>query len=143
MMPLFLVTCLIDEGMYASNFRVIEAPSREAMAAHILANIPLWERELRSSVFYDWVHDPTVGPVKELDEWGRPRLNWRDDVDLYEQLFTAWLLTLSPVELLIWIANTHVDGDSQAQLAIHEIVSIEKTNEPSDGIPSHMARLEN
>lgn len=33
---LFLVVCVIDEGVYEDDFRVVEAPSRLAVAQHIV-----------------------------------------------------------------------------------------------------------
>ena len=39
-MSLFLVTCVCDEGVDESSFRVVEAPSRLALAEHMVARKP-------------------------------------------------------------------------------------------------------
>ena len=46
-MPLFLVTNVCDEGLHENSFRVIEAPSRLAVAEYILRGPgPCWSRWL-------------------------------------------------------------------------------------------------
>ncbi|HEY9630496.1 MAG TPA: hypothetical protein V6C84_24640 [Coleofasciculaceae cyanobacterium] len=42
-MPLFLITSLYDEGISPNNFRLIEADSTLAVAAHMLAHTQQWE----------------------------------------------------------------------------------------------------
>ena len=46
-MPLFLVTSLIDEGMYENDFRVVEAKSKLEIAQHMLDHPHQWENYLR------------------------------------------------------------------------------------------------
>ncbi len=91
-MPLFLVTCVYDEGIYESSFRVVEAPSRLAIAESMLRDPYPWQDFLYRSHLLDGVEDK------------------------------RW----SAEELLKRIDATHVDGDSDAQLAIHEIKQIEQ-----------------
>ena len=64
-MALFLVTCVIDEGVYESSFRVVKASSREAVAKYILTNYESWEDFISRSIFYLWLDDQEEGP-KEL-----------------------------------------------------------------------------
>ena len=52
----------------------------------------------------------------------------QEDTEKLETAFRAWIITLTPERLLEWIARTRVDGDSRAQLAIHEIKEIEKVD---------------
>lgn len=40
---LFLVTCVIDEGVYDSSFIVVEAESEIEIAEHILSDTSRWE----------------------------------------------------------------------------------------------------
>lgn len=91
-MPLFLVTCVIDEGVYEDDFKVVEAPSRLAIAEWMLGDPFHWRDFLNPSHLWNEVCD---------GEW-------------------------SAEELLDRIDATHVDGDSDAQLAIHEIKQIEQ-----------------
>jgi hypothetical protein len=56
-MPLFLVTCVCDEGVYASSFRVVEAPSRLAVAAYIRQHPYRWDDFLRRSGLWEAVRD--------------------------------------------------------------------------------------
>lgn len=124
-MALFLVTSVFDEGVYENSFRVVKASSREAVAKYILNHSKSWENFISSSLFYLWLSDPKEGP-KEL--WDRMRhviLNEEDRQKLMN-LFTPWLLKLSPQEFLKWADRTRVDGDSDAQLAIYEITHIEE-----------------
>ena len=90
-MPLFLVTCVCDEGVDESSFRVVEAPSRLVLAEHMLRNPYLW---------HDFLERSHV--------WAELRDRW-------------W----PPDEFLKRLSRSHVDGDSQYQLAIHEITKIE------------------
>lgn len=99
-MPLFLVTCVCDEGLYDSSFRVVEATSRLAVAQNMLQNPRRWRTFLNSaykekggvSPLFDYIHEPNL---------------------------TAELL-------LQEIDRTYIDGDSFFQLRIYEIQTIEK-----------------
>ena len=95
-MPLFLVTCVCDEGVWESSFRVLEAPSRPAVAESILRHPFDWRNFLERSHFWEEVRDR----------------DWSAD------------------EFLKKLGGSHVDGDSQYQLAIHEITQIEASGKP-------------
>ena len=56
-MPLFLVTCVYDEGVYESNFRVVEATSRLAVAECILREPYRWYDFLDRSYLWDGVEE--------------------------------------------------------------------------------------
>jgi hypothetical protein len=99
-MPLFLITSVCDEGVEESNFKVVEAESQEAVARDMLDNPYRWENFLRSSNLW-W--DLTYYEYK----YGEP-IGWNAQ------------------DLLQKIKGTHVDGDSEYQVRIHEIKSIEK-----------------
>jgi hypothetical protein len=94
-MPLFLITSVCDEGVSPSTFRVVEAPSRLAIAQHMLDHVYEWERLLRPTKLW-W--ELTCYPYK----YGEPR---------------GW----SAADLLAEIDRTWVDGDSSNQLRIHEV----------------------
>lgn len=99
-MPLYLVTSLIDEGIYPSSFRVVEAPSKLALAEHMLSHSFQWRWFLERSYPRDWLgRSPTVGSLWDC--------------------FQDQTLTLE--QFLELINKTGVDGDSAAQLTIHEI----------------------
>ncbi len=51
----------------------------------------------------------------------------REDGDKLRNHFRSWFMNLSPEEILKWIRRTKVDGDSSAQLAIHEIGAIKES----------------
>ena len=51
-MGLFLVTCVIDEGVYDSSFRVIEANSAADVAQYMLNQYDSWQGFLKNSVLY-------------------------------------------------------------------------------------------
>ncbi|MEQ9000686.1 MAG: hypothetical protein RID53_29820 [Coleofasciculus sp. B1-GNL1-01] len=104
-MALFLITSVCDEGVYESNFKVVEAESKEAIAQDMLDNPYRWEQFLRSTTVW-W--DLTYYEYK----YGEPR---------------GW----SPKELLEQIDSTYVDGDSYFQVRIHEIKTIEKVRDKS------------
>jgi hypothetical protein len=76
----------------------VDAESREAVAAHMLANVHLWERFLRNTKLW-W--ELTTYEYK----YGRPR---------------GW----SAAEFLMEIDKTHVDGDSSNQLRIQPVGDI-------------------
>jgi len=124
-MALFLITCVYDEGVYKSNFRVVEAVSREAVAQHILKNYESFADYLERSIFYKWLNDKEVGPNEIWEKMNRVIVHAKDSEKLH-QLFKTWFLSLSAKEVLKRIDQTSVDGDSHAQLAIHEITEIEK-----------------
>ncbi len=99
-MAYFLVTSLIDEGMYSSCFQVVEADSELEIAHHMLNHPHRWERFLRSSLPEDWRGGgPNYGTLWDCVH--RP--------------------DMTPERLLELIAMTRVDGDSYAQLAIHPV----------------------
>ena len=50
---LFLVVCVYDEGVYEDDFRVVEAPSRLAVAQHILTDAWEWKDFLDRARLYD------------------------------------------------------------------------------------------
>jgi hypothetical protein len=56
-MSLFLVTCVYDEGVYESNFRVVEAPSRPAVAEYMLREPYRWYDFLNRSYLWDGVEN--------------------------------------------------------------------------------------
>lgn len=100
-MPLFLVTSVCDEGVYSTNFKLVEAESREAIAGHILANPFKWEAFLRNT-----------------NVW------W--DLTRYEYKYKE-PLPWSPADFLARIDGTHVDGDSANQLRIYPVGEIMKS----------------
>lgn len=108
-MTLFLVTSLIDEGIYGSSFQVVEANSEIEIAAHMISNSWQWERFLRNSTPSDW-RGGGIGYGTLLD------CVRRSDI--------------TPERLLELIDMTRVDGDSDAQLAIHEVkpISLQEVN---------------
>lgn len=99
-MPLFLVTSLIDEGMYENDFRVVEAKSKLEIAQHMLDHPHQWENYLRIAY---------------------PR-NWRDQTF---NVGTLWDCAQNPQmsaeSFLELIDMTSVDGDSESQLRIFEV----------------------
>lgn len=105
-MSLFLVTSVCDEGVYPTNFQVVEAESREAVAGHILARPHGWERFLRNTKRW-W--DRTYHEYK----YGEPRYR-------------------TAAEFLAAIDTTHVDGDSSNQLRIHPVGEITRIPGESD-----------
>jgi len=129
-MALFLVTCVVDEGVYESSFRVIQAASRAAVAKYILNNYEAWEGFISSSIFYLWLDDQAEGPT-ELWERMRHVIVNEEDSKTLRQAFKAWFLNLSPENLLTWIDRTRVDGDSSAQLTIYAIKAIEEGGDES------------
>jgi hypothetical protein len=56
-MPLFLVTCVCDEGVYETSFRVVEAPSRLAVAESMVNDPYRWDDFLDRSRFWEQVRD--------------------------------------------------------------------------------------
>lgn len=127
-MALFLVTSVYDDGISESSFRVVKAPSREAVARHILAHCDTWEPFITSSIFYLWLNDPQVGPNELWESMNRVILNAEDRQKLMN-VFIPWIRLSSAETFLQWVARTYVDGGSQAQLTIHEIRDIEACDE--------------
>ncbi|MBD0263304.1 MAG: hypothetical protein ICV85_12320 [Tolypothrix sp. T3-bin4] len=99
-MPQYLVSCLYDEGIYTTNFVVVEAKSQLEIAAHMISNSQQWEHFLTRAFA-----QTKLGFFKEFGYL------W----DCVQQP------DITPERLLELIAMTSVDGDSTAQLAIHEI----------------------
>ena len=100
LMPLYLVTSLYDEGISATNFRVVEAASKRDIAVHMLAHPDRWAFFLRRSFPRDWSGTgPNLGSL--LDCTHDP--------------------AMTPERFLELIDMTSVDGDAAAQLAIHDI----------------------
>lgn len=56
-MPWYLVTCVCDEGVYPNSFRVVEAPSRLAVAECVLRRPEHWADFLRRSHLWEGVRD--------------------------------------------------------------------------------------
>jgi len=54
---LFLVTCVCDEGVSPRSFRVVEAPSRLAVAARIVRQPDTWVEFLRRAYLWDDLRD--------------------------------------------------------------------------------------
>ncbi|GAA6622594.1 hypothetical protein [Scytonema sp. NUACC26] len=99
-MPLFLVTSLIDEGMYENNFRVVEAQSKLEIAQHMLDHPQQWENYF--CIAY-------------------PR-NWRDRTfNVGTLIDCARNPDMTAERFLELIDMTEVDGDSELQLRIFEI----------------------
>ena len=90
-MALFLVTCVADEGVYASSFRVIQASSREVVAKSILNHYASWEGFISSSIFYLWLADPEEGPTALWAHMRHVIVNAEDNHQLREA-FKAWFL---------------------------------------------------
>src|SRR4051812_37304276 len=99
-MALFLITSVCDEGVYEGSFKVVEASSMTEIAKAILKKPYAWERFLRSSSLW----------------WDLTRYEYK-----YGEPFQ-----ITPEQLLERINATHVDGDSEYQIRIHEIGQIEK-----------------
>ncbi|MEP7338974.1 MAG: hypothetical protein ABI977_14660 [Acidobacteriota bacterium] len=57
MMPLFLIACVYDEGLYESSFRVVEAPSRLAVAEYMLREPYRWQDFLDRSYLLNGVEE--------------------------------------------------------------------------------------
>jgi len=99
-MALYLVTSLFDEGMYESDFQVVEAQSKLEIAQHMLSYPHQWENYLSRAY---------------------PR-NWRDHTFNVGSLWDCVHSDqMTPDRLLELIDMTSVDGDSTSQLRIFEI----------------------
>lgn len=97
---LYLITSLYDEGIYPSSFRVMEAESELAITEHMLSHPSQWQRFLERSY---------------PREWRRRSFSMGTLWDCAQDP------TMTPERLLELIKMTGVDGDSEAQLAIHKI----------------------
>jgi hypothetical protein len=97
-MPMYLVTSVIDEGVYDDDFRVVEASSPLAVVENMLKYSYKWKGLLSPAYLWDEVRD---------GEW-------------------------TASELLERINKTWVDGDSRAQVRIHEIKEIERLKEDAN-----------
>jgi hypothetical protein len=98
---LFLVTCVIDEGVYEGSFVVVEAESKLEIAVHMLSNTSKWEWFLASAYPHDWRNKRKfAGSLMDCIQENP---------------------AMSPQELLDLINLTSVDGDSEWQLRIHPI----------------------
>ena len=56
-MALFLITCVCGEGVYEHSFRVVQAPSRLAVAEGTLRDPSNWADYLRRSHLWEEVRD--------------------------------------------------------------------------------------
>ncbi|MBD2773320.1 hypothetical protein [Iningainema tapete] len=98
---LFLITCVIDEGVDKGSFIVVEAESELEIAQHMLTHTDRWEWFLDRAYPEDWRREKTY-PGTLID-------CIRENP------------TMKPVELLELINITSVDGDSTWQLRIYPI----------------------
>ncbi len=62
-MALFLVTCVFDQGLTASSFKVVKASSQADVARDMLKDYASWENFVENSIFYGWLYDDEEGPV--------------------------------------------------------------------------------
>ncbi len=124
-MNLFLVTCVYKGGVSARSFRVVRAASEEDIARRMIREYSSWEDFIEQSIFPVWLYDDDEGPKDLWDSMNQIILA-RDDSKKLKDLFDLWFSTLSPERLLQWVRRTRVDGDSAAQLAIHEIREFEE-----------------
>ena len=66
-MPLYLVTCVCDEGVWETSFKVIEAESRSDIARAISLAPEPWRRWLElSKVWRPSPEEPNCPPPEEL-----------------------------------------------------------------------------
>lgn len=98
----FLVTSVNDEGIYESSFVVVEAPSRVAIAQHMLDHPEQWEVFLRFA--YKHAQPRSAQPAEEI--W--PMVTER---------------SITAEELVVLLDQTLVDGDSEEQVRIGEITT--------------------
>jgi len=66
-MALYLVTCVCDEGVYETNFRVVEASSRLAVADSMVRNPYRWKDYLERSHLLEGVQDRRWSGEKLLE----------------------------------------------------------------------------
>lgn len=67
-MPLFLVACVCDEGVWETSFRVVDAPSRIAVAESMHRNPYLWIDFLQRSHLWEEVRDRCWSASKLLEK---------------------------------------------------------------------------
>lgn len=96
-MPLFLVTSVMDEGVAGSDFVVVDAPSKLAIAQQMLQQPERWKIFLQNAYPQDAEGRTNSGSLWEM---------------ILERQVT-------PEQLLSFIQRTYVDGDSGAQMRIH------------------------
>lgn len=96
---LFLVTCVYDEGVETTSFRVVEADSRLTVAQAIVDKPDIWSRFLHDAHLYD----PIV-------RGNRP--------------YYADPCPVTAEEALRLIDRSSVDGDSRARMSIYPITEI-------------------
>jgi hypothetical protein len=66
-MPLYLVTCVCDEGVWETSFKVIDAESRSDIARAISRSPDAWMRWLHlSKVWRPSPEEPECPPPEEL-----------------------------------------------------------------------------
>jgi hypothetical protein len=66
-MPLYLVSCVCDEGVWGTSFKVIEAESRLSIAEAITRSPELWKRWLAlSKVWWPSPDEEACPPPEEL-----------------------------------------------------------------------------
>lgn len=95
-MPLFLVTSVMDEGVYGDSFVLVEAASKLEIAQQMLDQPRRW------AVFLQHAY-PTV----------------EDQADFSNLLDRICREPLTATDLLHLIAQTRVDGGSCSQLRIY------------------------
>lgn len=72
-MPLYLVTNVCDEGLSETSFRMVEAPSRVAVAEYILRGG--WERWLERSYLLDGLNQHRWTAEQLLERIDRTRVD--------------------------------------------------------------------
>ena len=95
----FLVACVYADGVNVENFRIVQAPSRLAVAAHIVEHSDLWNTFLHDAQLYE----PIV------------RGNMPYYVDARR---------VTPEEALRLIDCSSVDGENRARMSIQQIIEI-------------------
>lgn len=108
---LFLVTCVVDEGVYDNDFRVVRAPSRLAVAEDIVRDPWRWDDLLRGALFWD-------------DVMGKYEYKGEEPP--------------TPEELLEWMDSSTVDGDSYPRVSLYAILTIDNVGEQVE--PRHDAQ---
>jgi len=104
---LFLITSVFDEGVYGSDFHIVQATSRIAVVQYMLDHPEQWRNYLVRT---------------------HPR-NWQDrSFDVGSLWDCAHQTEMTAERFLELIDMTNVDGDSDSQLRIFE-VSIEQLSE--------------